>query len=152
MDIVAEIKNWSAQFLPADLFVVNVEENLHKQLLTIYIDGDNGIDISACQKLSRHLSEKLDEQDFGAEPYTLEVSSPGADSPLLNPRQYPKHIGREFFIKLNAQTELTGKLQTANSTQIEILIKDKKNLYKNAPLKQIAFADIAEASIILSFK
>ena len=107
MDIVADIKNWSIQFLPADLFVVNVEEHLHKQKITIYIDGDNSIDISACQKLSRHLSEKLDEQDFGAEPYTLEVSSPGADRPLLNPRQYPKHVGRELFIKLNAQTEST---------------------------------------------
>lgn len=152
MDIVERIKEWSVAFLPAHLFLVDVDHNPHNHKLGIYIDGDQGIDIDACKNLSRHISEKLDELDFGAEPYSLEVSSPGADKPLLVTRQYAKHVGRELDIKLKAQTQLEAKLESVNETGITVSLKDKKKGYKDAPQKEIAFADIAEASVIISFK
>jgi ribosome maturation factor RimP len=152
MDILSEIRTWSSDFLPADLFLVDVEQRTGSEKIRVLIDGDNGVDIEACKRLSRHISEKLDELDFGAEPYYLEVSSPGADKPLLVQRQFPKHIGRELHIKLNAQTELTGKLESVSDNGIALALKDKKKGYKDAPVKDIDFADIAEATVILSFK
>ncbi|MES2690339.1 MAG: ribosome maturation factor RimP [Bacteroidota bacterium] len=152
MEIIAQVKEWSEGFLPQELFLVDVELNEYSKKLSIYIDGDKGIDIDACKNLSRHLSEKLDAMDYGAEPYSLEVSSPGADRPLLVTRQYAKHIGRELDIKLKAETQLTGKLESANENGITILVKDIKKGYKDAPQKEIAFNDIDVASVILSFK
>lgn len=152
MDIVSQIKEWTEAFLPQELFLVDIETKAGSSKVCIYIDGDQGVDIPACQKLSRHLSDKLDEQNYGEEPYYLEVSSPGADRPLLKFRQYPKHIGRELFVKLTAATELTGKLVAVNENEITLALKDKKKGYVNAPEKNIPFADIAEASVILSFK
>lgn len=152
MDIVEQIKDWSSAFLPEDLFVVDVELKPNSKKLCVYIDGDEGIDINACKGLSRHLSEKLDELDYSAEPYYLEVSSPGADRPLRSERQYPKHIGRELLVKLQAQTELSGRLEDVTETGITLALKDKKKGYRDATLKEIAFADIAEASVIISFR
>jgi ribosome maturation factor RimP len=152
MEIVSQIKEWTEAFLPQELFLVDIETKIGSSKISIFIDGDQGVDIPACQKLSRHLSDKLDEQNYGEEPYYLEVSSPGADSPLLKFRQYPKHIGRELFVKLKAETELTGKLISVTEDTITIALKDKKKGYLNAPEKSIPFADVAEASVILSFK
>lgn len=152
MEVLTQIADWSSAFLPEGLFLVDVEQKTGSQKISVFIDGDKGVDIADCQKLSRHLSEKLDELDYGAEPYYLEVSSPGADKPLKVTRQYPKHIGRELFVKLTAETELTGKLEEVTEQGITLSLKDKKKGYKDAPQKQIAFADIAEASVILSFK
>ena len=45
--------------------------------LRVYIDKENGIDIDDCVYVSRALEQKLDEEDFIAEAYILEVSSPG---------------------------------------------------------------------------
>lgn len=152
MEIIEQIKEWSASFLPEDLFLVDVEQKTGSKKISVYIDGDKGVDIAACQKLSRHLSEKLDEQDYGAEPYYLEVSSPGADRPLVNVRQYPKHVGRELMVKLHAQTELNGKLESVEEDGITLALKDKKKGYRDAAQKTVPFADIAEASVIISFK
>lgn len=152
MDIVSQIKEWSDAFLSEEFFLVDIEHKEGSHKISVFIDGDNGVDIEPCRLLSRHISEKLDELDFGAEPYSLEVSSPGADRPLLVQRQYPKHVGREFLVRLAAQTELTGKLEEVTETGIVLALKDKKKGYKDAPLKNIAFSDIEEATIILSFK
>ncbi len=152
MEIIEQITAWCNEFLTDEYFLVEVEHKLGSKKLGVYIDGDEGVDIAVCQKLSRFLSEKLDEVDFGAEPYMLEVSSSGADSPLLVKRQYPKHVGREFFVKLKAETELTGRLEEVTDEYLVLSLKDKKKGYTNATQKQVPFADVAEASIILSFK
>ena len=152
MEIIEQITAWCDEYLTDEYFLVEVEHKLGSKKLGVYIDGDEAVDITVCQKLSRFLSEKLDEVDFGAEPYMLEVSSSGADSPLLVKRQYPKHVGRECFVKLKAETELTGRLEEVTDEYLVLSLKDKKKGYTNATQKQVSFADIAEASIILSFK
>lgn len=152
MEITTQITDWSNAFLPEGLFLVGVDQKAGSQKISVFIDGDKGVDIADCQKLSRHLSEKLDELDYGAEPYYLEVSSPGADKPLRVQRQYPKHVGRELVVKLLAETELTGRLEQVTDVGIVLALKDKKKGYKDATEKAITFAEIAEASVILSFK
>ena len=152
MEIVSQIKEWTEAFLPQELFLVDIETKIGSDKISILIDGDQGVDIPACQKLSRYLSDKLDEQNYGEEPYYLEVSSPGADRPLLKVRQYSKHVGIELLLKLISETEVTGKLIAVSEDAITIAFKDKKKGYINAPEQTIPFADIVEASVILSFK
>jgi ribosome maturation factor RimP len=86
-------------------------------------------------------------------PYTLEVSSPGADKPLLLPRQYPKHTGREMEVKLKVGTILTGRLAQADEQAITLQLKDKKKRYTDqSPTTQVAYTDISEAKVIISFR
>ncbi|MCM1236176.1 MAG: ribosome maturation factor RimP, partial [Ruminococcus flavefaciens] len=50
--------------------------------LRVFVDKENGIDIDDCVLVSRALETKLDEEDFIADAYILEVSSPGLTRPL----------------------------------------------------------------------
>ena len=62
-------------------------------LLRVYIDGENGITLDDCQRVSHQLGGVLDVEDLIAERYTLEISSPGLDRPLFEPRHFIRHAG-----------------------------------------------------------
>lgn len=152
MDILGQIKNWSEAFLPENLFLVAVEQKAGSKKIGVYIDGDEGVNIESCRLLSRHLSEKLDELDYGSDAYYLEVSSPGTDRPLLTKRQYAKHKGRELEVTLKAGTVISGKLSEVTENDFTILLKDKKKGYTDAPGKTINFDDVAQSVVLISFK
>lgn len=152
MDIIRQIAEWVHGFLDKSLFVVDVENKPGSNKISVYIDGDNGVTIESCRLLSRYLSEMLDGLDYGDKAYYLEVSSPGADRPLLFPRQYRKHIGRELQVTLNSKSELTGKLKGADEHTIVLELKDKKKSNKDAKEKSVAFEDIDHSIVLISFK
>lgn len=45
--------------------------------LRAFIDKPEGVNINDCENVSRELSDVLDKEDFIADSYILEVSSPG---------------------------------------------------------------------------
>ena len=51
-----------------------------------YIDKPGGITVNDCEAVSRAFSDKLDEADFIADSYIMEISSPGLDRPLKKRR------------------------------------------------------------------
>lgn len=152
MDIIRQIAEWSNGFLEKSMFVVDIEQKPGSSKISVFIDGDTGVNIESCRLLSRYLSEMLDELDFGDKAYYLEVSSPGTDRPLTMPRQYPKHSGRELLIKMHSQTELLARLKEVSEEGIVVELKDKKKAYKEAKEKAIPFEEIASSMVQISFK
>lgn len=142
--------------LPAnDVFIVgvNVSESAVKQKVTIVADGDNGISIDQCASISRRLARRI-EETYGEEiPYTLEVTSPGADQPLVYPRQYKRHVGRKLKVTLLDGTEKSGELTEVTATGI-VISEEKKEKGKKATITpvSVAFDEIAKSIIIISFK
>ena len=69
--------------------------------LQIMIDktDDTEITVDDCAKVSRALSEVLDEKDPITDKYNLEVSSPGLDRPLTKPVHFMKFAGTEVKIE-----------------------------------------------------
>ncbi len=99
------------------------------QVVEIYIDGDRGPSLRDLEHLSREIGFLLDSDELLPGPYTLNVSSPGVDRPLVHPRQYPKHVGRELEVQLVAGEEglaerLRGTLQRADAEAIELQLPD----------------------------
>lgn len=153
MNIVQQLTEWTNAFLPPHLFVVEVEQKQGTKKIAVYIDGDTGVRIEDCRLLSKHLNAKLDETEFESEPFYFEVSSPGVDKPLINERQYAKHIGRELIIKLKTNSELLGRLSAVSSGKITLEFKDKKKGYlPNALKKEIDINEIDESRVQISFK
>jgi ribosome maturation factor RimP len=153
MNIVNQVHTWLQEIDEISFFPVGVEWKDSTRKLNIFMDGVDGITIEQCRKINKLISAKLDEIDFGDGKYTLEVSSPGADLPLVDKRQYSKHIGREMQVKLAAQTLLTGKLLAVSNDGINLQLHDKKKRYTDqSPTKHVEWSDIAEAKIIISFK
>jgi ribosome maturation factor RimP len=114
-----------------------------------FIDGDHGVTISDCVGLSRFIESRLDRE---VEDYELNVSSFGADHPFRLPRQYPKNIGRNLSVKLSEEESITGKLEAVNETGITLIIPADKKKKTGPETREIAFENIIESKVILSFK
>jgi ribosome maturation factor RimP len=63
------------------------------------------ITIRQCTKVSRLISEILDEKDYIQGDYTLEVSSPGLERPIIEYSDYKRFIGSIVKIKLISKHE-----------------------------------------------
>lgn len=61
--------------------------------------------LADCERLSRRLSDRLDETDPIEESYRLEVSSPGIDRPLTRVKDYEDWRGHEARINLSEKTD-----------------------------------------------
>lgn len=137
-----------------EVFVVSLSVSASdvRPKVTVTADGENGISIDQCAALSRCMGRRIDEQ-YPEASYVLEVTSPGADQPLILPRQYPRHIGRTLKVSLKDGSEKTGKLEAVTETGIELTeeIKEKGKKATFVPA-QIAFEDISKTNIVLSFK
>lgn len=65
-------------------------------VLRIIADTAGGITVSECTGLNKFLSEALDREDVIQDRYTLEVSSPGLDSPIKTNRDFERSMGKEL--------------------------------------------------------
>ena len=121
--------------------------------IKIVVDGDNGVSIKECMRISRHVEHNLDreEEDFG-----LEVTSPDISHPLTVRRQYLKNMNRILKVKTEDQ-ELEGTLISADEKEISLrwktrepkpIGKGKITVEKNA---SIAFSSIKEAKVKIIF-
>ena len=137
-----------------ELFIVGltVSDSVMPKV-TVTLDGPEGLAIQACATVSRRLARRIDEHYGEESAYSLEVTSPGADQPLTDHRQYPRHIGRSLALKLTDGTEKTGTLiaATPEGVEIEEVIKQKTKK-TTLPAAFYPFGDIQEATVVISFK
>ncbi|MDI9341726.1 MAG: ribosome assembly cofactor RimP [Sediminibacterium sp.] len=137
----------------SDKFVTKITVSPNNRI-EVLVDGDNGIGIQDCVDLSRHIEKNLDREK---EDFSLEVSSPGATAPLVLPRQYKKHLGRTFEVKLNDGSKAEGELIRINDTgfTLEYSARENKPLGKGKVTvtrqHEIAFNQITESKIKLKF-
>jgi len=121
--------------------------------IKVVVDGDQGISIKECMRISRHVEHSFDieEEDFG-----LEVTSPDISHPLTVRRQYLKNINRILKVKTEEE-ELEGTLISINEKEISLrwktrepkpIGKGKVTVEKNA---SIAFNSIKEAKVKITY-
>ena len=116
--------------------------------LRVYIDKtvtDEYVGTEDCEKVSRFLSEKLDEEDPIEQNYYLEVSSPGMDRPLLKRSHYERYIGREVEIRLYKGKDGTKNIQGVlkDITGDDITVEDLDGREWKLQLSEIAKAKLA---------
>ncbi len=95
--------------------------------LEVFVDTDAGVTTELCAEISRDLSRVLDQADVIRSRYHLVVSSPGADRPMMFPRQYPRNIGRTLRVKFRGEQEtksVSGVLLTADDRAIVLRLDD----------------------------
>lgn len=152
MEIQAKLADLVVGSLKKGHFLVDViasARNLSK--ITVVIDGDQGVTIDDCSELSRALSAKLDEQDFGQGRYVLEVTTPGLDQPLKLKRQYSKNIGRSLKVHRSDKSILSGKLVRADASGIVLMQEVKEGKIRKESEIEVAFDNIEKAFIVISF-
>ncbi|GAB2527122.1 ribosome maturation factor RimP [Rufibacter soli] len=150
------IADFAQEALPEpDLFLVSVHvsDTPVRPKVTILADGDQGITIQQCAKISRRVSKRIEEVYGEETEYSIEVSSPGVDYPLTEARQYAKNVGRNIKITLAGGTEKVGVLQEVVEDGILFAeeVKQKHKVSLQEPIK-VPYLDIVKAQIVISFK
>lgn len=72
-----------------------------RNTLRVYIDGPKGITVDDCATVSRQASAVLDVEDPIPEAYTLEVSSPGLDRPLVKRADFERYAGETVKVRMS---------------------------------------------------
>lgn len=163
---IGELQELVERMLPNDdLFVVDLEikGGQRNPSLWVYVESDSGgVSLQECTDLNRSLQTVLEAHDFFSGPFTLNVSSPGLDKPLLLPRQYKVNEGRlarirlrrEEDAELDAITELSGVITAADTQGVELTPrsqpkkKGQKPKLKPDKARRVAYDDIEEAKIL----
>ncbi len=96
-----------------DLEDVSVSPAGRRSVVRVTVDRDGGIDLDAVAAVSRIVSDALD-ADAGTDrvlsgAYVLEVSSPGVDRPLTEPRHWRRAAGRLVRVRV-VDAPLTGRV------------------------------------------
>ncbi|MFC7405283.1 ribosome maturation factor RimP [Georgenia alba] len=79
-------------------------------------DGPGGVDSDRLAEVSRDISRVLDDVDLVEGAYTLEVSTPGADRPLSEPRHFRRAVGRLLRLRTTDGKDVTGRLREADES------------------------------------
>ena len=127
---------------------VHVATPGNHRIVTCIVDGDVSLNLDQVTSVSRVISELLDEAAFmGETPFTLEVTSPGVDRPLTQPRHFAKNADRLLkIIKLDG-SEVTGRIlsNTDNDVTLTVLIK------KESTEQTVLLSDIKRAVVEIEF-
>ena len=96
--------------------------------LRAYIDKVGGITVDDCEVISRTLSDWLDREDFIADSYTLEVSSPGLGRPLKKDKDFERSLGEAVELRLykprDKQKEFAGILKGYDRETVTVETED----------------------------
>ena len=78
--------------------------------LRVVIDRDEGISLDDIAAMSHAVADVLDDDEgvIGKAPYVLEVTSPGVDRPLTEPRHWRRAIGRMVEVTLRTASSSEG--------------------------------------------
>lgn len=155
-DLRSLIEEMVTRHLPDDshfLVEVKISPKGDQSLLNILIDADQGVTIETCAKISRAVSNEIEEKNLIDNAYRIEVSSPGVDFPLSGSRQYMKNIGRELKVFLEDGKEIKGKLLSVGEKEFTLQVK-KKEKGKKATEEEAsyAFEDVKKSIVQVSFK
>jgi len=91
-------------------------------------DKGSGVDLALCASISRDLSAILDVEDVIDKKYTLEVSSPGVERPLVNPLDFKRFAGRPVALKtkraIKGRRRFKGMLNGLSDGMVRITTGD----------------------------
>ena len=112
--------------------------------LCAYIDKPEGVNINDCEKVSRALSDRLDEEDFIPDAYILEVSSPGLGRTLKKEKHLEQSIGEEVELKtykpVDKQKEFSGVLKAFDKHTLTIETEGTERVFARNEVALIRLA------------
>ena len=123
------------------------------KVLRVFIDKtDDYVSTDDCERVSRFLSDKLDEMDLIENNYYLEVSSPGMDRVLVTEEHFNRYLGELVDVSLYREIEgskkLQGTLAKYNDGDILLQIEEETGSHREIELKGKDIAKVNLAVVI----
>ena len=119
-------------------------------LLRVLVDTATGITLDEVAAASQAVSEALDSSDvLGDEPYTLEVSSPGIDRPLTEPRHWRRNLGRLVAVTRTDGRTLTARVVAVSDDGATVELEESEK--GRTSRTTLALADVKRAVVEVEF-
>jgi ribosome maturation factor RimP len=130
---VARLTGWIEPVVGAagyDLEELVVTPAGRRSVVRVVVDRDSGVTLDDIAEVSRAVSAVLDDNDgdLGRAPYVLEVTSPGVDRPLTEPRHWRRNTGRLVTVPVGpsgATEELTGRVTEVDGDGVTLAVEVK---------------------------
>ena len=104
-----------------DLEDVTVTQAGKRRLLRVIVDRDGGVSLDDVADVSRVVSAALDDTNaMGQSAYSLEVSSPGVDRPLTEPRHWRRAAKRLVKAEMRDGSVVEGRVCSADENGVEL--------------------------------
>lgn len=104
------------------------------------------LDVEDCASVSRAISALMDVDDPIDDAYTLEVSSPGLDRPLVRPQDFDRFAGYEAKVEaerlIDGRKNFKGRLIGLEENVVKISVDDT--------VMEVPFVDIKRAKLLLT--
>jgi len=136
-----------------DLEAVLVTGQGRRTEVRVLVDKDGGISLDDVAQVSQAVSAVLDQPAadaiLGATPYVLEVSSPGVDRPLTEPRHWRRAIGR--LVRVTAAGEsVTARITDVQDSGVLLAIVGAKPSAQTES-RSVGFADLGPGRVQVEF-
>jgi ribosome maturation factor RimP len=134
-----------------DLEDVKVTQAGNRRQVQVDVDADGGVDLDAISEFSRLVGQALDDSDLmGSGAYLLEVGSPGAERPLLQPRHWLRAEGRLALIQLVEGGEITARILESDEDGALVEVQPVKGRGRPKE-RRLAFTEVAKARVQVEF-
>jgi ribosome maturation factor RimP len=130
-----------------------------RSVVRVVVDREGGVTLDDIAEISRTVSEVLDANDdgMGRTPYVLEVSSPGVDRPLTEPRHWRRNTGRLVTVAVGPAgqtTEVTGRVTAVDDVGVTLAVEaqGKPGAKKRPPTpRQVPWAELGNGRVQVEF-
>lgn len=133
--------------LGVDLEDVTITKAGRRELVRVVVDRDGGVDLDTVAEVSRLVSDLLDEPELErhlAGAFVLEVSSPGVDRPLTQPRHWRRAVGRLVEVR-------TVEGETFIARVVDVLPSGTVVLDADGTSREVALESVARAVVQVEF-
>ncbi len=144
MEIVDHVKALMEKYLHDNC--IELVEAIYRReqggmVLRVLVDTRDGISIKECELLNKYLGDTLERENVINEHFTLEVSSPGLDRPIVTDRDFNRSVGKVIelttFAPVEGRKTHEGKLLGMDKENVVI---EKDGVSVVIPRKLIAVA------------
>jgi len=129
-----------------------------RRLLRVVVDASGGVDLDDMALVSHALSAELDAAGvMGDTPYTLEVTSPGVDRPLSEPRHWQRSVGRMVKVAVTGhggEEGPNGRVRTARVVSGRVVAADGDGVVLDIEGEQrgFGFAELGPGKVQVEFR
>ena len=116
-----------------------------RRLLRVVVDRDGGVSLDDVAEVSQGVSSALDSSAaMGSDASGLEVTSPGVDRPLTQPRHWRRAAGRLVTVPTGDGAELTGRVVHAADDSVVLDVDGDE--------RRLEFATIGKGRVQVEFR
>ena len=127
-----------------DVFVVDLvcRGSAEKRVIEVFVDSQAHLNVDQLASISRRVAKIIETEDLIQSAYRLDVSSPGAERPLTDIRQYGKHVGRPLLVRhgsADSAAVLQGILHEVTPSSIVLEVDGS---HQSLPVHSIIYSTV----------